>query len=145
MKTQNRIKIGEGALSWNGAERRSDRYGTIGMFNENSNDETITRNAFLDIILIKENEGKTGELMCIVKEIRRSTHIGDLFHGFFPTTPKIGAKITLGKGKLFYEKPGFVDTVGLKPSDDRKIFWLIPKQLYRVHEQTVELYFIPEN
>jgi hypothetical protein len=91
---------------------------------------------------IKEYAGQKGKLIAEVIATRKSSHIGDLFHGFFPTTPNIGEEIELGEGTLFYE-PGEYFAVGLKPDDNRETFWLIPQNLYRVHEQTVKLFFLP--
>ena len=72
---------------------------------------------------------------------RESNHIGDLFHGFMPKTPEIGEVIELGEGNVFYDIDEFGENIGLKPSDNRKTFWLNPKMLYRCHSQTVDVYF----
>jgi hypothetical protein len=139
MKTK--ILIGTGVLNWNRSERISDRYGAITMNNDNADDVVLTKDAKLFVDEIRKHRNEFGYLVCHILETRESTHLGDLFHGFFPSTPKKGANIKLGEGKLFYEYNN-IDTVGLRPIDDRETFWLDPKKLYQVHEQTVELYFI---
>ena len=143
-----KILIGKGALSWNRSERVTDRYGAVNLWNKNANEKIITSGAYLDIKLIKAHEGKKGSLICEVIEIRESTHIGDLFHGFHPNTPELGAEIILGEGELFYHRTDGIDSVGLKPLPPRwgtATFWLDPEKLYNTHEQTVNLYFKPSN
>ena len=141
---ENGILIGTGSLSWDGYERRSDRYGTIGVYSVDSLGKKITEGANLFLPALKKWEGKKGQLRAEVVETRKSTHIGDLFHGFFPTTPTKGEIILLGEGTLFLETSIHFMAVGLKPDDGRDIFWLNPEALYRAHEQTVNLFFIPE-
>lgn len=144
-KKNEKILIGKGSLSWNGAERRTDRYGSIGMFDENSVDNVITKGSYLDVDLIKSMEGISGSLFVIVTETRDSTHIGDLFRGIFPQTPNVRDEFTLGNGKLFQFVTGDgYKYVGVEPHDGRKNDWLDVKTLYMVHEQDVELYFIPD-
>lgn len=128
-------ELGTGVLSWNRYERVSDRYGTVCLFASPSGGEKVR--------LIQVKEGARGRLVAIVKETRRSQHIGDLFHGVFPKTPKVGQKITLGEGTLFFEDDG----VGLQPDDGRDAQWLDMRALYNAHEQTVTLYFeeLPTN
>jgi hypothetical protein len=81
-----------------------------------------------------------GSLVAEVIATRKSTHIGDLFRGIFPSTPKLGARIVLGHGALFYNG----NQVGLKPDDGRENDWLDPHSLYQAHDQTVRLIFVPD-
>lgn len=130
-----RVLIGVGRLTWRRGERVSDRYGTV--FLMPSGDSMYPPKATLPLI---RTAGK-GKLVAEVTETRQSTHIGDLFHGYFPVTPKVGEEIELGEGELFYEDdPEVGDQVGLLP-DDEDGHWLNPPALYRAHEQTVKLYF----
>ena len=124
--------IGTGKLNWRRHERVGDRYGTVCLMHE-EDDGTFD---------LPKYKGY-GKLIATIKINRESFHIGDMFHGFFPSKPEIGEKIVLGEGNIFYERDGYGDMVGLKPLDGRHTFWLIPKALYRCHEQTVELYFEP--
>jgi len=122
-------ELGTGILNWYSKERISDRYGTVYLLTSLENEDRVR--------FSRINSGKKGRLIAIVKEIRQSDHIGDLYHGVFPKTPRVGQKITLGKGRLFFNDDG----VGLKPDDGRKAQLLDIRALYKVHEQTVTLYF----
>lgn len=128
-------ELGTGVLSWNGAERRSDRYGSVMLLPFPDSEKPIC--------LVQVKAGERGRLVAIVKETRQSRHTGDLFHGLFPKTPKVGQEITLGEGTLFFENDG----VGLQPNDGRDTQWLDMRALYNAHEQTVTLYFdkLPAN
>lgn len=139
-----RILMGKGVLSWAPHERRGDRYGAIFLMQEGTNSfsgyEAPTK-----LVGIPAAH-QLGRLIVVVTEARKSTHIGDLFHGVFPSTPDIGEEITLGKGCLTYDKCKYgYHHIGLAPEDDRKTQWLDIHALYRVHEQSVELYFEPED
>lgn len=137
------ILIGTGSLSWPRMERVCDRYGYIGLYDRNSEETPIAPGGALDMSKIKEFLSKKGKLLVKIKETRKSTHIGDLFRGLFPVTPAIGEEIELGEGILSHLVQDEVDIVGLLPLDDRQQDWLNPESLYRAHEQTVDLYFIP--
>ena len=128
-------ELGTGVLGWHSGERRSDRYGCVFLL---SSPESMHR-----VKLVQVNGGSHGRLMAIVKETRQSSH-GDLFHGVIPETPDVGQKITLGEGTLFFRNH---DTVGVQPADGRHTLWLDIEALYRVHDQTVTLYFeeLPTN
>ena len=121
--------LGVGRLNWNRGERITDRYGAINLWRDEDN----------TIALPKKFEGQIGQLIAVVKETRQSTHIGDLFRGLFPITPKVGETFVLGEGAYFTNG----DTVGLRPDDRRNTDWLDPEILYKLHAQTVELYFQP--
>jgi hypothetical protein len=71
------------------------------------------------------------------RETREATHIGDLFHRVFPTQPRLNEHVVLGEGTLFFDEDG----VGLSPDDGRDTLWLNMHALYRVHNQTVTLFF----
>ncbi len=131
-----------GALSWDGIERRLDRYGSVTFWDEDSEDRKLDGiPVYHNMDALEELEGTKGSLYALIVDTRKSTHIGDLFRGFKPTTPKIGDKIVLGKGRLFYHDNGNYVSIGLQPLDGREKDWLDPKSLYRCHEQTVNLYF----
>jgi len=139
----NAILIGMGSLSWPRMERVSDRYGSIGVYNEDSTEKTVCKGANLNVATIQNMAGNKGQLIAKIIETRKSTHIGDLFRGFFPSMPGVGEEIVLGDGRLFHAITDGVDTVGLLPEDGRASDWLNPENLYRAHEQTIELYFLP--
>ena len=123
--------LGTGILNWDRHERVSDRYGTVKLL------EALDSSVAIQLKSVKE--GTKGTLYAIVKETRQSQHIGDLFRGIFPETPNLGERIVLGHGLLFYDE----ESVGLEPEDGRDNDWLDPHKLYRVHEQTVDLFFEP--
>jgi hypothetical protein len=128
------IVVGEGRLSWFGEERRSDRYGSVILMLDGDSMTEFSGYVEFDQALA----GQRGSLVVEVLETRESTHIGDLFRGFFPSTPQVGEVIRLGSGAVFVE-PGEISTIGLLPDDHRTSDWLDPQALYRAHEQTVRL------
>jgi len=134
MKKQ--ILLGKGFFNWPSAERRSDRYGTVWLLNEEDEETVLPMN--------RELSGKKGKLIVHILRTRQSSHIGDLFRGIFPQMPRLGEDIELGEGTLFFEECKWGFSVGLKPDDERGNDWLDPKKLYRCHDQFVELYFEQE-
>lgn len=126
-----KLLVGKGQLSWNRGERVSDRYGSVRLYDSHGG----------PVPLETELTRLKGRLVAKILEARRSTHIGDLFRGLFPSTPDVGEEILLGKGMVFYLDDG--RAIGLEPEEPRDSDWLNPKALYRAHDQTVELYFEP--
>jgi len=123
--------IGTGILSWPSAERISGRYGCMNLRRDLNDDFFIK---------LKRNlSGRCGTLVAVVKETRSSGHVGDFFRGLRPSTPKIGERIELGTGTIFYDDH---KTIGLRPGDGRGSDWLDPRKLYRLHDQTIKLYFV---
>lgn len=137
-----KILIGTGALSWAKKERVTDRYGFVGLFNEDSEDKKIAEDAALLMKIIPPLLNKKFKMVAEVLETRKSTHIGDLQHGYRPVTPEKGDMIELGEGYLQHYELDGCDYVGLKPIMAGK-HWMDAKALYRAHEQTVNLYLIP--
>jgi hypothetical protein len=120
-------ELGTGVLDWEREERISDRYGIVELFHEPG----------VLVALTPVTEQLHGKLIAIVREVRQSSHIGDLFHDVKPSVPEIGERVELGTGAIFFEDGG----VGLIPDDRRPRLWLDIHALYRVHRQTVTLYF----
>jgi hypothetical protein len=139
-----RFPIGTGPLSWARNERISDRYGYV-FLNENNSFSQFIDDALTSLATIKNLVGSKGYLLAVVNTPRKSTHTGDLTHNIFPSTPKKGDEILLNEvpGTLVHEThaDGY-EQIGIRPDDGRKDFWLNPHKLYRVHEQTVNLYFV---
>jgi hypothetical protein len=132
------IYLGTGVLTWEPVERQSDRYGSVWLADKASGDDA-TSVISTDAQQFADVEGK---LRAIVKETRISQHIGDLFRGIFPRTPKVGDIIILGSGVFFWENTiGRGIAVGLRPHDGRSSDWLSPRSLYDCHHQTVALFF----
>lgn len=139
------INLGTGVLTWGRSERVSDRYGAVYLIPDGAN--SLTSGPSTSLIDQEEAVALTGfhgKLIAKVIETRESTHIGDLFRGIGPRTPKKGSRLTLGEGTLFVEPaPDSGVAVGLRPDDGRASDWLKPRALYDAHEQTVELLFQP--
>lgn len=137
--------LGEGRLNWNRMERVSDRYGTVSLWPNGEAEDGREAKVFA---IPAEIIGKYGELRALVTKTRTSGHIGDLFHGLFPSTPEQGSLHVLGRGFFFVEEEPCLDMavgtmIGLEPKDERKHWWLTPQVLYRVHDQDVVLTFVP--
>ena len=127
--------IGTGVLSWDREERVSGRYGAVYLMGPGVNSES--RSATYTPLDIPDGRGT---LVAIVLEAQQSTHIGDFFRGFFPTTPEVGEEIVLGSGVIVEEvNAEGQPQIAVEPTDGRASDWLKPEALYRAHEQTVRL------
>lgn len=146
------ILIGRGILNWHANERVSDRYGAVHLARRiPPKGQETTADAY--IVIPKEVEDQHGRLYAIVVETRASYHVGDMVRGFYPSTPQLGDRIELGIGTLFRgkcfsrsypeEEQDPIPTIGLHPDDGRKHDWLNPASLYKLHCQTVDLFFEP--
>lgn len=135
------IELGTGVLTWPGGERRTDRYGTVMLATDPG---TLTTEPAGYINPPAPPTGRRGTLVAEILGTRRSDHIGDIFRGIFPETPEVGERIELGTGTFFTEPTDFgAVLMGLRPDVPRDSDWLNPKALYRAHEQTVRLLFVP--
>jgi|SRR3989344_4564585 len=130
-------KLGTGVLGWDKHERVSDRYGRIYLLHSPDSGELVE--------LTHLKCGVRGRLIAIVKETMKSRYTGDFFHGISSKTPKVGKKIILGEGTLFfrdyYDRVGEYHRVGLQPDDGRETLWLDISAIYEASDQTVTLYF----
>jgi hypothetical protein len=131
------VILGTGILNWPSVERRSDRYGYVHLYTDVIPLDVSTQDD-PTYVSLTQTQGK-GQLIARILATRQSQHIGDLFRGFFPSTPTVDEEIILGTGTVDYE--GY--EVGLRPCPHRETDWLDPRQLYRCHEQTVQLLFRP--
>jgi hypothetical protein len=131
------ILAAEGVLSWESRERRSGRYGSIFVDNDGFHPEKEYYNSGL-----KALEGHRLKMSVRVVETRQSTHLGDKFLGIQPETPEVSDTIELGVG-TFRVSPieGYEgQALSLEPSDGRETLWFDPRKLYRLHEQTVQIW-----
>lgn len=139
--------VGEGFFGWGGRERRSDRYGFVSLWKSielKDGDHFATCGLEIDLSL-ESIRGKQGKLRAVVLETRESHHIGDIFHGFSPSTPEVGDVIELGVGRVTIDHmdcENKTGRIGIRPDDEREVFWLNPHNLYRAHDQTVRLEFV---
>lgn len=88
--------------------------------------------------------GRHGELQATILEARQSPHIGDIARGIAPPNEPlpVGTTLIFGAGRLFTENEEGFPVVGVKPLNDRENDWLDPHELYKLHNQTVELAFL---
>lgn len=135
------MKIAHGVFTWDGQERRSDRYGAIHLANRPYDGTGGITKVHHEIEQLSKLRGKRVHVTCVVLESRKSGHVGDLSHQIFPTQPEVGETIDLGVGYLFLEE-GYDGTpdICLHPEDGRKVFWMDPHKLYRLHDQTVDIF-----
>lgn len=133
-------KIASGVFGWDSGERRSNRYGSI-QIRSSPYDGNVVATATFNRKAMDALTGKRVRLACSVVETRASGHIGDAFLKIKPSTPTVGDVIELGVGVLFVAD-GYdgLPEIGLMPEDGRRELWIDPRQLYRLHDQTVDLY-----
>ena len=136
------VKLAHGVFTWSGSERRSDRYGSFNLLAEPYDGKEVTKVTY-DRDLAEKLEGKRVRILVKVVETRKSGHIGDLFLGIRPSTPSVGEEVDLGVG-IFHTEPCEYDSkvvsTFLEPGDDRDTFWFDPRKLYRLHDQTVDIF-----
>ncbi len=134
-------KVGFGIFTWNGEERRSQRYGFFALLSSNYN-EDVRCSVELDREALNAFAGQRVRILAVVRATRESGHIGDMALKIKPSQPELGEEIELGVGTLQLEASPLMEglVIGLQPSDGRHVFWLDPRKLYRLHDQTVDLY-----
>ena len=132
--------VGSGVFGWEGAERRTNRYGAMHL-SDRPYDGKDRAKLHIDREVLSRLEGKRVRLTVKVTATRESGHVGDLALRIFPERPAEGEVIDLGVGILAIE-PGYDGTpdLALWPGDGRKAFWMDPRKLYRLHDQSVEVY-----
>ena len=111
-----RTLLATGYMSWDAVERRSDRYGSIRLNDENGTSIVLDRS-------MDELEGKEGRLVAEVLIPIKSSHIGDLQRGIVPSTPELGEIVVFGTGSLFIEHRGETvhETAEYERADDRML------------------------
>lgn len=99
---RNATLIGKGHLTWNADERRTDRYGSVRLANEEDKEPH-------DILIDQQHhalEGVYGKLVAKVTKPVKSPHMGDMFRGLTPSTPDLNEEVTFGEGYFFIERKG---------------------------------------
>lgn len=86
----NQLHLATGWLQWPRVERRSNRYGTVRLFEFPRERDTMVDYPSLPL-------GKYGRLVAEVIETQESSHVGDLFRGLQPQTPEVGERMVLGE------------------------------------------------
>lgn len=134
-------RVGHGVFGWSGTERRSDRYGAFVLAaTPYASSDRIANH--LDVATLRPLDGKRVRITCKVIANRESGHAGDLALKVFPTTPDVGEVVDLGVGTLRLEDAGYdgMTAVAMVPGDGRDTFWFEPRKLYRLHDQTVDVF-----
>lgn len=124
-------KLGTGVLKWSpGGKRLGVRIGFVGLFDSVEADSATS--------IMGAPEGSYGRLVAVVEETRERRFDADRFLFSPPEPLEIGDEIVLGTGTFLSGDDGYF---GLVPSDGREGWWLDIPGLYRVDEQTVDLFF----
>lgn len=132
------VCVGKGILTWLKSERVSDRYGSVYLIEDGQTSLTGDDDGKLPT-LWSPPAGEMGVLIAEVLDARESTHIGDLFRGLSPRTPKTGDIIVLGTGRAFTEVQADRKCIGVNPVKDDGSSWMNPRALYDCHESLVRL------
>lgn len=132
--------VGKGIFGWDRADRRTRRYGGVQLHTTNYA-QSVTVDAQVHQEAIHNLQGRV-RLYGKVIESRVSGHVGDLFLRIKPTQPEVGEIVELGVGQIVLEASSYspLPCILLTPEDGRREFWMDPHKLYRLHDQTVELY-----
>src|SRR5581483_2436230 len=132
--------VGRGIFGWDSSERRTNRYGAIHLSNGPYSGPDRAE-VFHNREALGRAFGMKVRLTVKVVESRKSTHVGDQALKISPSQPSVGEEIDLGVGDLDLEQgyDGTPDIV-LQPGDRRKELWIDPRKLYRLHDQTVEVF-----
>lgn len=129
-----------GIFNWNSAERRSDRYGMVGLWPSTYNEDAHVK-VEIDADKVRSFNGCRVHMKAKVLANRNSGHCGDIMRGISPRRPRVGREFDLGTGTFQVDYCAETITYGLAPDDRRHTDWFDPKILYWLHDQTVELTF----
>jgi hypothetical protein len=132
-----KCKIGYGIFMWMSDERVSGRYGSF-FLAPSTFDEKVNVQAEME--LHGPFVGKRVKITVKVIESRQSGHAGDHFLHIKPSMPNVGEEITLGIGVLSTINRYFQLEYVLEPETSREINYIDPRVLYRLHDQTVEVF-----
>lgn len=137
-----KVLLGTGVFMWDSPERCTQRYGYF-FPSCDTNDGTVKVTPTFNKIEAFALNGKKVKISVKVAENRKSGHVGDLFINITPSTPEVGEEVVLGVGDLDIQSNPYQNGVydlGLKPFPKRSTYWIDPNKLYRLHDQTVEIY-----
>ncbi len=138
-------RIAFGIFTWAATERRSQRYGYFYPDYTNWAENMLQQvKPEIDLEGMSPLLGQRVRITVNVLEARESGHAGDRAIGIFPSMPEAGQIIDIGVGVLdllqldYWTPCGWA--IGLQPGDGREEYWIDPAILYRLHDQTVEIY-----
>lgn len=135
-----KVQIGYGVFGWDGKERRTNRYGSVHLDSAPYANGPVAK-AYVHQDKLNELCDKRVQLTAVVVETRESGHIGDLSLGIKPSMPSVGEEIDLGVGIMqIMDSWDHIPAIALRPGDNRAEFWIDPRKLYRLHDQTVNLF-----
>lgn len=137
-----KILIAHGVLGWDGKERRSDRYGAVCLAADGFEYRSVAKPTFNHEVA-NALRGRRVRITAKVIESRPSGHDGDAYLKIKPSQPEVGEEIDLGVGILDLGTAPWdpnLTTVVLQPGDGRRDFWYDPRKLYRLHDQTIDLF-----
>lgn len=127
-----------GQFNWEGAERRSDRYGGIMLLGPHESQFDHAPNVSLEPF--RPFIGRRVIITAKVLQTRESYHVGDLARGISPKTPNVGWVVELGIGTVrSLDKVGELDHLIFQRDGTGSHDWMDPTILYQLHHQTVEL------
>lgn len=139
--------IANGIFMWSGTERRSKRYGLVYPARQDADCTVVAPNYRVMEESLRLWVDKKVKITCKVVEARDSRHLGDMFvldendEYIKPSQPAVGEEIVVGVGTFFLGESSDGETAfGLLPEEPREHFWMDPRILYRLHEQTVNFY-----
>ena len=135
-------KIAHGVFGWDAGERQTNRYGGFQLVDRPYEGPVAATPSF-DRDSAAEYVGKRVRVVAKVVEARKSGHAGDKFLKCYPTTPDVGEEIVLGVGIFGLTTNSYdrsIVKVELEPEDGRRELWIDPRRLYRLHDQTVDLF-----
>lgn len=136
-------QLAHGVFGWDRQERTSLRYGRINIADRGFVTGCVAEPS-VDAAVLRELSGIRVRLVARVVETRTSTHVGDRGLNIYPSTPDVGEEVVLGVGVLDSERNADGETAFLlRPGDGRRHFWVDPRLLYRLHNQTVDLFVEP--
>jgi hypothetical protein len=140
--------VATGVLGWGKYERQSKEYGYIAIEPTGYGEKAKSGiEPHFDTALLNSLIGKRVRLTALVRETRKSEHVGDLYLYYpgttdplLPTQPEKNAVIEIGVGPLQFKLDDqFVNPMlGVNTTGGK--FQMDPEQLYKLHDQTVDLY-----
>ena len=131
-----------GVLTWHAKERRSDRYGGIGLLERapaSIDDDDVP---CVSLAKLRPLIGRTVKVTAWVREARESFHIGDIARGISAKgRAKVGEPIDLGQGELIDVEiaDDMEQFLFCRDGREKKNDWIDPRLLYRLHNQTVDV------
>lgn len=138
------LLVGTGILGWPPSERESGRYGILTLWTEHKShplmmDYVPAKRIHLQVWRVPKKHVYC-DLFALYLEQREFVNTGDPHRGYMPTRVGTGRDHKLGRGLLFYPDDR---SVGVQPYPMVEGPWLDPNELYKLIDQLVTLYIVP--